>query len=335
MPCLFPKQAVRSIVPNSSGKFPLIFNSDFVFQSRLKNGSVLYIPCKQCKACRIKYSLHWAVRCMHEAKLYDFGLRNSFITLTYNNQNLPPGGSLRMSDFQNFMKRLRLVTGPGVRYFYCGEYGETYGRPHYHAIIFNFDFPDKYPVRTSPVRDGTGARYVVYRSDTLDRIWSINRGSRSGPIGHCEIGSVTFQSAAYIARYIFKKRNGVGKQDYYRRLYIDPETQTVRPYQLVPEYAGMSRRPGIGSDYFDLYYSDWFKSDDTTLIFDGKRVSMPSFYERKYEILMPDDYKAMKENRLLYLSTPSMIEHIENPDRRIAHGKRLDVRFSKLVRSLD
>ena len=41
------------------------------------------------------------------------------------------------------MKRLRKKYGSKIRFFQCGEYGELYGRPHYHACLLNFDFPDK------------------------------------------------------------------------------------------------------------------------------------------------------------------------------------------------
>ena len=78
------------------------------------------------------------MRCLHEASLYD---NNCFITLTFNDEYVMP--SLDKSIFQKFMKRLRrMFPDARIRYFMCGEYGDKLSRPHYHACLFGFDFPD-------------------------------------------------------------------------------------------------------------------------------------------------------------------------------------------------
>lgn len=59
-----------------------------------------------------------------------------FLTLTYNDEHLPPGAQLSKRDLQLFIKRLRKVN-PGIKYFAVGEYGTDKGRPHYHLVIFN------------------------------------------------------------------------------------------------------------------------------------------------------------------------------------------------------
>jgi hypothetical protein len=98
------------------------------------------IPCRQCTGCRSEYSRQWAMRILHEASL---NLHNSFITLTYNNAHLPgtqpddngnydAEGTLKLADFQKFMKRLRKkYSNKKIRFYHCGEYGEKQGRPHY------------------------------------------------------------------------------------------------------------------------------------------------------------------------------------------------------------
>ena len=160
-------------------------------------GISLELPCGRCIGCRLEKAKEWALRCSHEASLNDLaregdGLRNSFITLTYRDADLPEHGNLCKRDFQIFIKRLRQNTGEKIRYYMCGEYGNDNNRPHYHALLFNFVFNDKQLVN---IRDGNR----VYISQTLDSTWKL---------GTCEIGSVTFKSAGYVARYILKKQQG-------------------------------------------------------------------------------------------------------------------------------
>jgi len=104
------------------------------------HGDPIELPCGQCIGCRISHSKQWAMRCVHEASLYD---NNCFITLTYNPENLPPDCGLIKSDFQKFMKRLRKsYPSNKIRYYQCGEYGDKNNRPHYHALLFGFNFDD-------------------------------------------------------------------------------------------------------------------------------------------------------------------------------------------------
>lgn len=244
MPCYRPLQAWRSRIVNSNGKRPLVFNRQDGFEDL-----EIEVPCGQCIGCRLERSRQWAIRCVHESKLYD---DNCFITLTFREEDLPPDGSLDVDHFQRFMKRLRKkFPGQKIRYFHCGEYGDEGGRPHYHACLFNFDFEDKEPFK----RIDSG---YLYTSETLESLW---------PFGFCTIGAVTFESAAYVARYITKKVTGEKADAHYQG--------------RKPEYVTMSRRPGIGSDWYDQYPDD-FKSIDTAVI-DGKRVRLPKFYDEKLE----------------------------------------------------
>lgn len=144
MPCYYPLDGWRSKKPNQNGRFPVVFTAD-----EAQIDMPMKIPCGNCIGCRLERSRQWAIRCLHESSLYD---DNCFITLTYNEENLPYGESLNKRDFQLFMKKLRKAIAPKkIRFFACGEYGtnqdltnlDTLGRPHFHAIIFNHDFADK------------------------------------------------------------------------------------------------------------------------------------------------------------------------------------------------
>lgn len=228
------------------------------------------LPCGQCIGCRLERSRQWAVRCMHEASLYE---NNCFLTLTYSDLNLPAFSSLNVRHFQLFMKKLRKKYYPGIRFFHCGEYGDTTDRPHYHALIFNFDFPDKELYSTN--RDG----HRLYTSSSLDKLW---------PLGHSVIGSVSFQSAAYVARYCVKKVTGDFADAYYE--VVDSQSGQIGRRQ--PEYATMSRRPGIGSAWYGKYSSEVFPSDFVVL--NGAKMRPPKAYNR---FLERDDPKLLARVR--------------------------------------
>lgn len=268
MPCYHPLQGWRAKRLNESGKRPVVFHRREGYSDM-----EVKLPCGQCIGCRLERSRQWAVRCMHEAQMH---ASNCFITLTYSDSNLPPNGSLVLRDFQLFMKDLRYRYGSGIRFFHCGEYGERLGRPHYHACLFNFDFPDKYLWKTH-----NDSRY--YRSHILDELW---------PHGFAMLGDVTFESAAYVARYITKKVTGKGAVDHYCT--IDRSTGEIIS-ERKPEYVTMSRRPGIGKLWFDKFTSDVYPSD--FIIVNGAKVKPPKYYDSQFEVIDPDLLSVVKSQR--------------------------------------
>lgn len=93
----------------------------------------MHVPCNKCAFCVKKHIDAWCLRLSHELEISSSAF---FITLTYNDANLPPDSELSKRDLQLFIKRLR-KENPGIRYFAVGEYGTEGDRPHYHAVIFN------------------------------------------------------------------------------------------------------------------------------------------------------------------------------------------------------
>ena len=254
VPCWHPIKAYRSAERSASGGYGITFNP----HKALIEGSSFMLPCGRCGGCRLDRADQWATRCVHEAQLY--GARNSFITLTFSNEHCPTNYSVDVRDLQLFMKRLRKsLPSQLIRFFACGEYGEQNLRPHYHALIFNYDFHDKkfYTRRKD---------YDIYRSEKLSELW---------PFGLHEIGALTHKSAAYCARYSMKKINGDDADEhYFRQSPIDGNW-----YRVEPEFLVMSRRPGIGKGWLDKYKSDAFPSD--YVIVDGKRKKPPRFYSEQ------------------------------------------------------
>lgn len=155
----------------------------------------IQVPCGKCPACLKRKQNQWAFRIMNESK--NFEDRSYFITLTYMDSHLPisPSGKPTLSkkdiskflhDFRQYLDRNELGK---IRYFICGEYGDKFGRPHYHAILFT-------------------ERYFTYQElqTYLSKSWK-----------HCikseiNIGSLTPKSAQYCAKYSLK-RFGVNYED--------------------------------------------------------------------------------------------------------------------------
>lgn len=264
------------------------------------------VACGQCVGCRLERSRQWAIRCVHEASLYQ---DNCFITLTYDDKNLPDDRSLNVEHFQKFMKRLRKKYGEQIRFYHCGEYGEKLGRPHYHACIFNFNFPD-----LQLWREFNGQK--IYRSPSLEKLW---------PFGFSTVGTVTFESAAYVARYVMKKQVGKNAKNYYER--YDPNSGEV--FTLKPEYNTMSRRPGIGKKWYDKFKSDVFPLDE--IILKGKKMRPPRYYDKLYELDSVDDFNKIKLKRIKKAK-----KHLTNntPERNMVKERIAIARLELLKRGL-
>ena len=269
---------------NSKGKRQIVFDSKLALDDREVN-----IPCGNCVGCRLEKSRQWAMRCVLEASLYK---RNCFITLTYKDLN---NWSLNKRDFVLFMKRLRKRYGNNIRYYHCGEYGEENNRPHHHALIFNHDFEDKRLYSSHRGND-------LYRSWELERLWTH---------GFSTIGEVTFDSAAYVARYIMKKQNGVNAEQHYDWITeIDFETGEAKRGAL-PEYNSMSRNKGIGTAWIEKYKDDIYPKD--YIVLNGKKMRPPKFFDEWLRKNDPYLYDQVKENR--YLESLEVERTIQDEDR--------------------
>ncbi len=194
---------------------------------------------------------------MHETKDHEF---NSFLTLTYNDEQLPKDGSLVKSHHQNFMKRLRQhFPNATIKYYMCGEYGDL-GRPHYHSALMGLAFPDE-------ILWSHNHGMPLYTSETLEKIWGH---------GHTKIGQLEMQSAEYVAGYVLKKITGTQADDHYRR-YDD----YGNPYWLQEEYNAMSK--GIGENWIKKYWRDVYPSDEMPIPGVGIVRSPPRYYEKIME----------------------------------------------------
>ncbi len=267
------------------------------------------IPCGNCHGCRGDKAEEWAVRASHEAQMHH---HNSFITLTYEDKHLPDDFSVTLREWQLFAKKLRKALPNKIRHFAVGEYGDKSFRPHYHALIFGYDFsPDRKHYKNTP--DGP-----LWTSELLTSTWGK---------GHCTLGQVNYKTANYCTQYLFDKRGG----DYAADRYIRQHPVTGDIVTCKPEFSAKSNQPGLGATWFNKYKTDCFPSD--FLIVEGRHVNVPRFYQLK---LSEKEQHRVKLNRLPTPLKPAHPERKWNktPERlkvrATVHAERLKKRKSSL-----
>ena len=246
------------------------------------------LPCSKCLSCRLEYARTWAIRCVHEAAIHD---QNSFITLTYSDENLK-SPRLNYTDFQLFVKKLRdhifqewlekhfpknyyknlskqqkkqfredhrnELDKQKIGIFVTGEYGDQNKRPHWHAIIFNWRPTDTQHHYTNDKGD------KVFTSEILTKLWNQ---------GHAEIGSVTFESAGYVARYAAKKLGHGNDQNH--------------DYHPISK---KSSHQAIGKRWLEQYWPDVFNYGE--IILDtGQKAPIPRYYQKWLQKHKPDEWR--------------------------------------------
>lgn len=259
-----------------------------------ENMEWIKVPCGQCEGCRLDKSREWAIRIINEATLYK---HNYFITFTYDDDHINIrdekidengkkwendgswGGDLEPDEFTKFIKKLRMQwerhhNHKGIRYFYCGEYGsdEKTARPHYHAILFNFPI---YDISNPKIKDGK----EHFNSKEIEKLWEK---------GKIDIVEVNFDTAAYVARYTMKKVNGELGKEYYAK-----KGQTK-------EYVRMSRKPGIGKQYYEAHKEDIYTTDSLlSLRKNGDVIELkpPAYYDKLFDLEYPAMMDSIKEDR--------------------------------------
>lgn len=307
MGCYFPNWVPYG--PDRNGKFKMHFDqkrsaTQFTPDKKLyiSNGNPWtwkLVPCGKCIGCRLNYSSQWATRCMQEASLYK---NNYFITLTYDPEhihiteginkvtgNIELVGTLVKKDLQDFMKRLRInwerwhnwkyendeegnIINYGIRYYACGEYGDHTARPHYHIIAFNLPIFDLKPLCK---KNGN----LLWMSEEINKTWGM---------GVCNIGEVTWESAAYVARYTMKKRVDNKSENFYKNDGIEKE------------FPLMSTHPGIGKPWYEKNKDNIYKYDSVYIKRKEKLISTkpPRYFDKLYDIEEPEEMQKIKKERI-------------------------------------
>lgn len=275
MTCFTPIKAWTAPGFTKNGKRNIVFKA----KEAINPHDVFSLPCGQCIGCRLDRSRRAATQISLENLMHD---KSIFITLTYDDEHVPyivhqDTGEMLMTlkpeHMTLFMKRLRRSVAyhypdnDKLRFYLCGEYGEKSGRPHYHVILFGFSPPDKVLYKTTFRGD------KLYNSEFLSKCWSY---------GFVNFGNVTFESAAYVARYVCKKITGDMSEEHYKG--------------RCPEFVRMSNRPGIGASWLEKYKDDVYPHD-YVIIRDGVKVRPPKYFDTLYERWFPDKFSVIKEKR--------------------------------------
>lgn len=316
MSCLHPLIAFPSRKLSKNGKVQYIpvkttdaeynnyHNKEWLSEMKKIGNPPIFVPCGKCINCRLEYARNWAYRCMMELKYHKEAY---FITLTYNDMMIPkhyymtesgeklPAYSLDKEDFQKWLKRLRkkisdeakvgLHEDYKIRFFGCGEYGSDTLRPHYHCIVFGLHLDDLKLYKNTE----SGA---LYTSKWLQETWmAIDKYGNKRDKGFVVVGAVNFDTCAYVARYTAKKAMTVDL-DFWKK------------FNLEVPFVEMSRRPGIGLQYF---YDNPNLFDSGTIhlstIEKGYSFSIPKYFLKKLESEDVDLYDKIVSQRKLRGST--------------------------------
>lgn len=280
--CFAPKMMLNGKFGGGLKQWLEAGNSETSLKKQMKEGKIKLIPCGQCLQCRKAHAQAWAARCQNESKYWD---NTYFITLTYNEENLPvidkntgelyrgfrnpldyynkhkryENSTLLLPDMQKFLKRLRIYAKrhglleneeKGIKIFYCGEYGSKTSRAHYHLLLYGFKIPD--------LKVWKRMKGIEYdRSKIIEDLWGL---------GNVIIGNLNFKTCSYVAKYVMKK-------------YVGPDKEAVyKEAGRTPEFVQMSRRPGIGKRYWEEHRNDIYKYD-SVMVGDGKTVKPPKYYD--------------------------------------------------------
>lgn len=293
MACLRPRQVYWTGEYTKEGKKKYSFLPTLSLDNELNSmylnrqnvnpfNEVITVPCGTCRACRLLYAKEWSNRCMMERSLYPEG-QCWFLTLTYDDDHVPVNVvdgnyvlTLRPKDLQDYLKRLRIQAHrdfgvDGVRFFGCGEYGDQTFRPHYHLIVFGLPLPDVVQVGKNEFGD------AYYESPWISKIW---------PFGFTGVADCSAQSCAYVARYTLKKARGICKDDYTK-------------LGLEPEFVRMSRRPGIGRQYFEKNAERMYSQDQVYLATDRGSLAIrpPKYFDRLYDLVDHERLEGIKRQR--------------------------------------
>lgn len=233
--CLNPFRANQTTIVSRETGLPDSFGTP-----KANHEGTLSLPCGTCHECLTKRSQEWATRAAHEMSIHK---ENCFVTLTYDNNNLPDIQNFSQKTlFKLFIKRLRKSLGDKkIKYIASHEYGGSTFRPHHHLIIFGWSPAKQIYLKNTP------AGYPIFRSTHLEKNWEH---------GYSSVAEANSQTAYYVASYALK-----GKKHTYTQ--TDGEIITVKD--------SMTCSQGIGLTYANTNFQQLIDSKE----------HLPRYYKKK------------------------------------------------------
>lgn len=300
------------------------------FKVKTKNISIpkyidCRLPCGKCLGCLADKSRNYATRAIHEYYA-NRDQEGCFVTLTFNDDMLNKRDvenpwSVSRTELSGFIKRMReriySKYGKTVRIFASGEYGELHLRPHYHMIIYGFNFPDKYETSYRPFGKDI-IRY--YRSDFLEDLWKPAYDNPS--FGFSSIGELTQNSCQYVSRYTAKKLNNLTDKEYKR-------SNTEKPFLYTPS------KEGLGFKYFQKYYKEIY-ANGYCHWHNGVKAPIPSYYNTLLKKYDPDLFEVYKLDKLKFMFDNLFQENLELSEQRLkVREEVLKLKNDKCIRSYE
>lgn len=294
MPCFHPKPGWFDISTGERKGHPLM---RFPIGADPLDWEAVGLRCRVCIGCRSDRACDISLRAAHEAKMVE---ASCFLTLTYDREHLPVtwkavsdegqrlalahphrvapyGGSLRRRDVVLFMKRLREHLwrnfGVRVRAYYVGEYGSRKMRPHYHLLLWGWDFRSD---RRREVDSGGG--HPMWSSKLVDELWGM---------GLCRINELGHEVAKYAAKYALKSLGG--KQEL-RSLVGGGLVEVEPPFDQLPHGRA------LGLSWLDRYWSDVFPRG-VVLLRGGIELPVPLAYMKVCKEREPDVFERVVYER--------------------------------------
>lgn len=338
MVCYHPLQAIYPFDVDSEGKRRLIFSPSIaddlmlscddspvvrdISDKSIIKGFKINIPCGKCIGCKLDYSRDYAVRSYHELHMLRelYGVQKaSFLTLTFSDDALlyrDKGRSLDKLAFRQWIKRFRQQVYryygiDNIKIMACGEYGKKFMRPHYHMIIYGFDFPDKYRFM---MRNNN----IYYRSPFVESLWK--SPGFDGQYGWCVIGEATLESSAYVARYITGKFDGSFAIDKYK----DKEKE----FLLTP------RKEGLGLSYLKKYYKDIFNHG--CIRYSDKFAPIPRYYKNRLKDLDFEFYEQYRIDKFKEMINNLYVDNLDSTRERLLVREEVkSINYENLVRSYE
>lgn len=247
--------------------------------------------CGQCLPCRFNSRRVWTHRLILESKQHE---HNAFITLTYDDNHLPAGGSLDPKECRYWLDRMRKRVGySSLRFYLVGEYGDLSFRPHYHVALFGFpccEFGEtRLDLRRRPLANCCQSCTIVHET------WAR---------GNIFVGELSIESAQYVAGYVTKKMTSKFDE---------------RLGGRYPEFSRQSRMPGIGAGAADDIASELLKfnleqrSTDvpSELRYNRRKLPLGRYMKRKIRERIGRDLLEPKEVQLRRSEEMCSVREIE------------------------